>query len=117
MPEPAAAEGYLIDGLRVSIELGQIQESVSALCDIATARALLRDLAGALRLVDAVIAHPASDPHQRYNPKSIREIAQERYAQFIESGAILDASAPLLRFDEVVASLLEGSKSIHTAAS
>ncbi len=116
MDDPAAAEGYLIDGLRVSTELGQVQESLAALCDIATAREKLGDRASALNLVDAVIAHAASDQHQRYNPKSIREIAQDLHAQLIEAGAVLDPSAPLPNFEAVVASILEGSESIRAAS-
>ena len=116
MDDPAAAEGYLIDGLRVSTELGQVQESLAALCDIATAREKLGDRASALNLVDAVIAHPASEQHQRYNPKSIREIAQDHHGQLIEAGAVLDPSAPLPNFEAVVASILEGSESIRAAS-
>ena len=115
MDDPASAEGYLIDGLRISTEVGQIQESLAALCEIATAREKLGDPIGALRLVDAVIAHPSSDQHQRYSPNTIREIAQEHHKQLVEGGAVLDPSAPLPKFEEVVASLLEGSESIRAA--
>ncbi len=105
--EPAAAEGYLIEGLRVSNEIGQIQESLAALSDIAIAREQLGHRASALSLVDAVIAHPASDQHQRYNPRAIREIAQEHHARLVEAGASLDPAAPPPTFEAVVDSLLD----------
>ena len=91
------------------------QESVAALGDIANAKLMLGDSDGALRLTDAIIAHPASDQHQRYNPQTIREIAQEQHTRLIDDGAVLDPSAPLPRFEEVVSSLLEGSESIRSA--
>jgi len=115
MDDPAAAEGYLIDGLRLSTETGQVQESLAALCDIATARTKLGDPQRALELVSTVIAHPFSDQHQRYNPKSIREIAEEQRTQLLEAGATTDATAPPPNFETVVASLLEGSESINAA--
>ena len=105
--DPAAAEGYLIDGLRVSHEIGQTQESLAAICDIATAREQLGDHASALGLIAAVIAHPVSDQHQRYNPRTIREIAQEHHTQLIAAGAGFDPAAPLPNFEAVVASLLD----------
>jgi len=117
MGDAAAAEGYLIDGLRLSTETGQAQESLAALCDIANARTMLGDISGALRLVDAVIAHPASDQHQRYNPQTMREIAQQQHQQLVEQGAQLDSSAPLPKFEEIVTTLLEGSESLRAASS
>ncbi|MDA0350594.1 MAG: NB-ARC domain-containing protein [Chloroflexi bacterium] len=113
--DPAAAEGYLIDGLRISTEVGQIQESLAALCDIADARTKQGDPQRALELLAAVIAHPASEQHQRYNPRSIREIAEDERARLIEAGAVVDPATPARPFEAVVASLLEGSKAIATA--
>ena len=116
MNDPAAAERYLIDGLRISNEIGQIQESLAAVCDIATARTKLGDLQRALELVTAVIAHPASNQHQRLNPQSIREIAGELRAHVIDAGATLNLPAPTPTFQAVVASLLEGSEAVHASA-
>ena len=107
MNDPAAAEGYLIDGLRVSYEIGQVSESLALLCDIAKARTKLGDPQRALELVTAVIAHPASDQHQRHNLESIREIAEALRATILDAGVALDPSAPAPTFETVVSSLLE----------
>ena len=115
MDDPAAAEGYLIDGLRVSNEIGQVLESLAALCDIATARIKLGDPQRALELVAAVIAHPASDRHQRHNLQSIREIAEALRATIIDTGAMLNPSGPAPTFQTVVATLLEGGDERTTA--
>ena len=107
MDDPAAAEGYLIDGLRVSNEIGQISESLALVCEIATAKTKLGDPQRALELVTAVSANPASDQHQRHNPLSIRDVAEAIRAAVIDAGATLNHSAPPPTFEAVVSSLLE----------
>ena len=97
----------MIDALRVSYEIGQVSESLALLCDIATARTKLGDPQRALELVTAVIAHPASDQHQRHNLESIREIAEALRATILDAGVVLDPSAPAPTFETVVSSLLE----------
>jgi class 3 adenylate cyclase/tetratricopeptide (TPR) repeat protein len=116
MDDFAAAEGYLIDGLRVANEVGQVQEALAALCDIARVRTKLGDSQRALELVTAVITHPVSDQHQRYSPISLREIAEELRANSIDAGATLDPSAPAPAFQAVVASLLQASESLRASA-
>ena len=93
-----------------------VRSPLAALCDIATARAKQGDPQRALELVSAVIAHPFSDQHQRYNPRSIREIADEQRTQLLEAGATTAPTAPPPNFETVVASLLEGSESIRAAS-
>jgi predicted ATPase/class 3 adenylate cyclase len=108
-----SAQGYLVESMRVSEELGSTREIASALVDLAVTWSASGEVQKALELAATASAHPLSDQNTIWNIEPVRDRAAALRSSL--EGAITPEAAQAAwqrgeaaNFERVVAGLIEG---------